>query len=691
MLRAAPRSTIRLRFVGVYFLALAVVVALFGTISSNAAPARQATPEGVTPHDVTPPDISGPLGQATDFNVFVFNDAVLTIGAVAGRVAVGDDAFIDGASIGHLEDTTIGSNVLDESQGRRDSLIVGGHLAFRAGRLSKGNVTCDDCDETTIGDIFDPGTVNTWFETSPVGIDFDTAQTALTALSERIGQQPANGTVRVEQSVVTFSGTDNDLNLFSVAGADLTRETKAPSIVFDVPAGSEVIVNITGPRMEWEARDIRLGNADPRHILLNFPEAETILSSEAFVEGTVLAPKADVVFGGIVNGQVIANNLVSFGYARSFAYQPQVSGGGGTPAAEVQSLFEASTQQQSSPQPTTGESGQATIRLATSAVRTNAVLAGDEVTFNFTVSNAGTTPLSNITITDLRLGNITNCLQDLSTLTLQPGESVECAAPYTAEIADAPVFLDSAQAEAVAPDGTAVDDRAVVAVNVYGNELLTLVTEVNPRIARVGDTVTYTYRIVNTGTQAIPGITLTDDTFGAITCPQDAIPPGESLTCLLTRKLTTADMGPRGVLLNTAVATGQDSAVTGGGTRAIPSMQEGGAVVTDEDPAALLVMEAQPAPVPAPTESPTPTVTPPPTEIPPTEVPPTEVPPPPPVAPTETPTLAPAEVPTEAPTAVPPTPTPEVGRIKITMLHAHRTDPDSRYSLRQRIRRRHER
>jgi choice-of-anchor A domain-containing protein len=217
---------------------------------------RQATPNGVTPHEVTLPNQSGPLAAATDFNVFVLEDAVFSTGFVGGRVAIGDDATIEGATIGTFEASGAGADHLPESNGGRDTLVVGGHLEFRFGRVGKGNVTCGDCSPADIGQVFEPGSGNTWYETPPTGIDFAQAAVAFTALSDRIGQLPANGTVQIGQDLVTFTGTDNDLNVFSVSAADLVQSTTSPRVVFEVPTGASVIVNVTGPVVEWHARDI---------------------------------------------------------------------------------------------------------------------------------------------------------------------------------------------------------------------------------------------------------------------------------------------------------------------------------------------------------------------------------------------------------------------------------------------------
>ena len=54
-----------------------------------------------------------------------------------------------------------------------------------------------------------------------------------------------------------------------------------------------------------------------------------------------------------------------------------------------------------------------------------------------------------------------------------------------------------------------------------------------PSVA-VGDTVTWTYVVTNTGNVDLDSIVLTDDIEGVITCPATTLAVGESMTCTLT-------------------------------------------------------------------------------------------------------------------------------------------------------------
>ena len=47
----------------------------------------------------------------------------------------------------------------------------------------------------------------------------------------------------------------------------------------------------------------------------------------------------------------------------------------------------------------------------------------------------------------------------------------------------------------------------------------------------VGDAVTWTYVVTNTGDVPLSDVAVTDDILGAITCPQDTLAVDESMTC----------------------------------------------------------------------------------------------------------------------------------------------------------------
>ncbi|NJM42486.1 MAG: hypothetical protein HC853_17980, partial [Anaerolineae bacterium] len=49
-----------------------------------------------------------------------------------------------------------------------------------------------------------------------------------------------------------------------------------------------------------------------------------------------------------------------------------------------------------------------------------------------------------------------------------------------------------------------------------------------------GSTVTWTYIVSNTGNTALVNVSVSDDVIGAVTCPQNTLAVGESMTCTMT-------------------------------------------------------------------------------------------------------------------------------------------------------------
>ena len=103
------------------------------------------------------------LGQASDFNVFVFNDFNLTCSDSQGSVAVGGNATLQNFAVG-------------SSRGVKGQLVGGGNLDATSGSVGNGN-----------GTIYGGGTVNLTtvspnsISAVPPGnvVDFSAAETCL--------------------------------------------------------------------------------------------------------------------------------------------------------------------------------------------------------------------------------------------------------------------------------------------------------------------------------------------------------------------------------------------------------------------------------------------------------------------------------------------------------------------------------
>ncbi|MFF1917899.1 hypothetical protein ACFVYE_41480 [Streptomyces sp. NPDC058239] len=109
------------------------------------------------------------------------------------------------------------------------------------------------------------------------------------------------------------------------------------------------------------------------------------------------------------------------------------------------------------------------------------------------------------------------------------------------------------------------DDVALRAEAEEGEPGLRLTKTVDDsRRYRVGEKVTYTYTVTNTGPRELTGVGVTDDRVTGVTCGVTALAPagqsGDSTTCTGTYRVTDAD-AKRGTVTNLAVAAAENGTV----------------------------------------------------------------------------------------------------------------------------------
>ncbi|MEU7019614.1 hypothetical protein ABZ990_03005 [Streptomyces sp. NPDC046203] len=189
-----------------------------------------------------------------------------------------------------------------------------------------------------------------------------------------------------------------------------------------------------------------------------------------------------------------------------------------------------------------------------------ALTLGDEVPYEFVVTNSGGTPLTDITVIDPKIGPV-SCPRT----TLQPGETETCTAVYRVTAED--VARGSVENTAVASglsNGTEVtsppSSESVPLVEPPALEVEK--SAVTPGPYSVGQTVTFTYTVRNRGGLTIDDIRVDDDHVAGITCETTTLTPfetpGDTTTCTGTYTITAAD-GEAGEVTNHAVATGTAS------------------------------------------------------------------------------------------------------------------------------------
>jgi hypothetical protein len=142
-----------------------------------------------------------------------------------------------------------------------------------------------------------------------------------------------------------------------------------------------------------------------------------------------------------------------------------------------------------------------------------------------------------------------------TTASLAPGASITCSASYT--ITQTDLDNGSVTNTATAAGGGATSNQATATVTATQCKALSLVKTAAPTTySKVGDKISYSYVIRNTGNVALSGPFTVTDNKATVTCPTTAsLAPGASITCSASYTITAADV-TAGKVTNTATAAG---------------------------------------------------------------------------------------------------------------------------------------
>jgi uncharacterized repeat protein (TIGR01451 family) len=188
---------------------------------------------------------------------------------------------------------------------------------------------------------------------------------------------------------------------------------------------------------------------------------------------------------------------------------------------------------------------------------------GDTISWSYLVTNTGTVTLTSVFVTDPEAGATTCPLT-----TLAPGASETCAAnavhPITQADVDAGVVNNTAAASGSPPVGSAIISApSSTSTPVFQSSSITIVKSASVDDVNgdgktdLGDTISWSYLVTDTGTITLTSVTVNDPEAGATTCPQTTLAPGASETCTAdaVHPITQADVDA-GVVDNTATASG---------------------------------------------------------------------------------------------------------------------------------------
>jgi len=371
---------------------------------------------------------------------------------------------------------------------------------------------------TITGDVGShPTTTQTGFETVTLngtnhGGDAVTQQTKtdlLTAYNDAAGRTPTTVGTELGGSTLTAGAYDSAAGTFQITGT-LTLDAEGdPNAVFIFQMGS-TLVTASGSQV------VLINGAQACHVFWQVGSSATLGTNSTFI-GTIMALQSITAnTGATIDGRLLAIN----GAVTLDSNNIEV------PICLVPSIL--------------------IVKDGPSAASV-----GDTITYTYTVTNTGELTLNNVQVEDDILGNIT-----LADTTLNPGESTMGTIQYTVQSSDLPgPIVNTATATGQVDSQIVTDtDSASVAIVGEGPSIL-IVKEANPTVAAVGDIITYTYTVTNTGNVTLTNVQAEDDIRGSITLANTTLTPGQSTVGTIQYTLQSSDLP--GPIVNTATATGQ--------------------------------------------------------------------------------------------------------------------------------------
>ena len=205
------------------------------------------------------------------------------------------------------------------------------------------------------------------------------------------------------------------------------------------------------------------------------------------------------------------------------------------------------------------------VALVKTASVSGTGILGDVITYSFTVSNTGNTTLTNVVVTDPMVG---------LTITGSPIASLEVGASSSVITGTYTITQANINAGSVTNSATATSDEGATDISGTANDndtaTVTTITQ-TPAIALVktasvsgtgilGDVITYTFTVTNTGNTTLTNILVTDPMVGLTISgnPITSLAAGASSSAITgTYTITQADIDAGGVT-NSALAAAKD-------------------------------------------------------------------------------------------------------------------------------------
>ncbi len=203
------------------------------------------------------------------------------------------------------------------------------------------------------------------------------------------------------------------------------------------------------------------------------------------------------------------------------------------------------------------------LNITKTASKTTDVVVGDVITYTYTVGNNGNVGIDTVSVSDVHsTGNLSAVTLTSPSANLAPGEVATFEASYTITQADIDAGTDitnTATATGTPKRGTLTDvsDSEVVTIIAASPELNITKTADKTTDVVVGDVITYTYDVSNSGNVEIDNIVISDvhSGTGTLSTPSGgttSLLPGENTTFTATYTVTQEDIDAGVDINNTA-------------------------------------------------------------------------------------------------------------------------------------------
>lgn len=248
------------------------------------------------------------LGVANSYNLFVLGNATRSGSDVEGRVAIGGKATLSSHTIGDRlpntgEPALVTGGAVSQSGGdiRHGGISAGGSVSLKWMTVA-GNVTSGSTVTTNGVTIYGATIQNS---TDPLPVDFTQAALDLADASTFWGDQAPTSNVVNNWGTLFFNGSNPDLNVFTVPASTFGN---CYGVNINVPAGSTVLINITGASGKMPNTGYNIAGTTVDHVVYNFPQATTLNIGAS--QGAVFAPRAATSFPyGLAVGTVVVKSL----------------------------------------------------------------------------------------------------------------------------------------------------------------------------------------------------------------------------------------------------------------------------------------------------------------------------------------------------------------------------------------------